>query len=210
MADGNKRDRIPRWGLVAAGLVAGILLVSPAGAHVGDTIAHLWGAPDHIKDKVEAFSDARYMQYGWNAWLPPGETQTGTITSRLETSGYLLDDGSYQVPLNFDPIVVLVDNDAKTALPEGCPGSVNAPKADPGYLCIYAGFFSDSDTSWDGTWDPRNGGGCGCRRGFVVYENNSVDSYLEGTGTWAVTAPLDGVARVGSSTPSRFGAGTGA
>jgi hypothetical protein len=189
--------------------VAGILLVSPAGAHVGDTIAHIWGAPGHIKDKVEAFSDARYMRYGWNAYLPPGKTLTGTILSRIEGNGYLLDDGSYQVPLNFDPTVVLVDNDSGTPQPPGCPGTFGSPKANPGYLCIYAGFISDGDTSWDGTWDPRNGSSCGCRRGFVVYEANGSGTYLEGAGSWAVTAPT-GAGRVGASTPSTHGSGTGA
>ena len=56
----KKRDFI----VLAAGAAIASLLISPAGAHVGGTIAHLWG---HLKPKVTALvytktqSDARYL-----------------------------------------------------------------------------------------------------------------------------------------------------
>lgn len=196
--------------LVVVGVIAGAILVSPASAHVGATIAHLWGAPNHIKAKVQAFSDARYMRFGSTSYLPPGKTETGTLVSRVEANGYLLDDASFQVPLNFTPTVVLVDNDAGTPLPSGCPGSASSPMAAPGYFCVYAGWISIGNT-WGGHWNAVDGGNCGCRRGVVVYLSNSTGSSAEASGTWAVTAPAAGVASpVGKSTPSRNAEGTGA
>jgi hypothetical protein len=191
--------------------MVGAVLVSPAVAHVGETIDHLWGAPGHIRAKVQSFGDARYMRFGPNAYLKPGKMLTGTIMGRVETDGYMIDDASYQMPLSFTPTVILVDNDGATAPSPRCDGTVNAPKADPGYLCIYAGFISTGATVFGGYWDPSDGGGCKCRRGIVVYLFNAGPGPGEAAGTWAVTAPPAGVASpVGRSSPSGHDAGTGA
>jgi hypothetical protein len=204
----RRRDRIA---LVLLGVLVGAILVSPAAAHVGETIDHLWGAPGHIKSKVQTFGDARYMRFGPNAYLKPGKMLTGTLSARSEVDGYLIDDASFQMPLNFSPTVILVDNDGATPRPAQCEGTVNAPKADPGYLCVYAGFISTGDAIYDGYWDPVDGSSCGCRRGIVVYYQNSSGGYAEATGTWAVRAPAAGVASpVGGSSPSGNRAGTGA
>ena len=52
--------------VISASLVVAAL-IAPAGAHVGGTLSHLWGAPGHIKAKVmqlvytKAQSNARYL-----------------------------------------------------------------------------------------------------------------------------------------------------
>lgn len=57
----SKRDVV----MLLTGVVVAGILISPAGAHVGGTVAHLWG--DHIKPKVTALvytktqSNARYL-----------------------------------------------------------------------------------------------------------------------------------------------------
>jgi hypothetical protein len=195
--------------LVTVGVIAGAILVSPASAHVGTTIAHLWGAPNHIRAKVQAFSDARYMRFGSTSYLPVGKTETGTLVSRVEANGYLMDDASFQVPLNFTPTVVLVDNDDATPLPTGCPGSASSPRAARGYFCVYAGWISIGNT-WGGYWNADDGGSCGCRRGVTVYLYNSTGGAAEASGTWAVTAAPALASPVGKSSPSRNAEGTGA
>ena len=61
-------------------------MISPVGAHVGNTINHLWNGPGHIKDK----SDNRY-QAQWAQVAPNGSVirQSGGITvSHDFTGGY--------------------------------------------------------------------------------------------------------------------------
>jgi hypothetical protein len=208
MAD-RPKVRINRFATLLLGLLVGAILVSPAGAHVGTTIAHLWGAPGHIKAHVKEFSDGRYIRMGVNSYLPKGKTETGTVAGRTDVaSSYVIEDVSFPMPLNFVPTVVLVDNDGATPKPTGCGGSFNSPTAAPGYVCVYAGFMSQG-TNWDGFWNLADGGSCGCKRGVVVYKFNNT-GYTEATGSWAVTAPTGTSAPAGASTPSRHAAGTGA
>jgi hypothetical protein len=47
--------------LLVAGVFIGATLITPAVAHVGGTLNHLWGAPNHIRDKVRAFGDPRWV-----------------------------------------------------------------------------------------------------------------------------------------------------
>jgi hypothetical protein len=60
--------------LVAAGVFLGATLITPAVAHVGGTLNHLWGAPNHIRDKVRAFGDPRWI----NATEAAGGDLSGT------------------------------------------------------------------------------------------------------------------------------------
>ena len=53
--------------LVLLGALIGILLLNPVGAHVGNTINHLWNSPGHIQTKAKQLfftkdvSDSRYQ-----------------------------------------------------------------------------------------------------------------------------------------------------
>ena len=68
-----------RWkvvALLATGMAIGLVLAgSPAGAHVGGTVNHLWG---HLKPKA----DARYDR----PTVEPGETVRGTIGGQVISS----------------------------------------------------------------------------------------------------------------------------
>jgi hypothetical protein len=44
--------------LIVVGIFMGASLITPAVAHVGGTLNHLWGAPNHIRDK----GDARWVR----------------------------------------------------------------------------------------------------------------------------------------------------
>jgi hypothetical protein len=60
--------------LLVAGVFIGATLITPAVAHVGGTLNHLWGAPNHIRDKVRAFGDPRWI----NATEVAGGDLSGT------------------------------------------------------------------------------------------------------------------------------------
>jgi hypothetical protein len=69
-----------------------------------------------------------------------------------------------------------------------CPGSVNAPEAMPGHLCVYTGSVSNASSF---TFvDPESGVGPGSSRfGVTLFATGSFDSNYSVSGTWAVTAP---------------------
>ena len=90
--------------------IVGAIFITPVGAHVGNSVSHLWGGPGHIKSKVQNHGDARYMRFGRTSFLPRGKTMTGAIAQRHEaTSTLILTAVSFPVPINFAPNVVLVD-----------------------------------------------------------------------------------------------------
>jgi hypothetical protein len=61
--------------LLVVGVFMGATLITPAVAHVGGTLNHLWGAPNHIRDKVRAFGDPRWI----NATEAAGGDLSGTF-----------------------------------------------------------------------------------------------------------------------------------
>jgi hypothetical protein len=56
------KERFGKIALAIAGVVVGVLLLSPVAAHVNDNFSHLWG--DHIKPKT----DDRYVQLTKSPW----------------------------------------------------------------------------------------------------------------------------------------------
>ena len=69
-----------------------------------------------------------------------------------------------------------------------CPGSVDAPEAMPGHVCVYTG--SVANASSFALVDPETGVGPGSSRfGVTVSAAGSFDSNYSVSGTWAVTAP---------------------
>ncbi len=116
--------------------------------------------------------------------LASGQTLTGTVGSagHQASGGDFIDETaiSFQIPLASAPTLHLV--------PEGgpptaqCPGTAQAPKAQPGSLCIYAELLSGATEVEFGSLT---------RFGATLFledlEPAPVDYELEGV--WAVTAP---------------------
>jgi hypothetical protein len=50
---GTSRRQSRPLGLVLVGGALAGLIISPVGAHVGDTIDHIWNGPGHIKEKAK-------------------------------------------------------------------------------------------------------------------------------------------------------------
>jgi hypothetical protein len=195
------------WVQLLGGVAIGALLVSPVGAHVGDSISHLWGGDGHIKDKVVNLGDSRYQRFGANHNpLPPGQTMTGTISERVQVNDqYVLTAVSFGGKLRFTPTVEILADDAPST--ENCPGTAANPSARPGYFCVYTAWQSGMDNDgWSGFWDPITGNTtCACKRGVTLYTTGSASA--EVSGSWAIKAPTDGAGA--TSTTSDTGASNG-
>jgi len=137
----------------------------PAGAK-GDT-----GAPGPEGPQGEPGENGSPWTAGGT--LPSGESLSGHWGTGL-SSGVALTAISFGLPLKAKPTAVVVPSGGEE---EGCPGSVTAPAADPGTLCVYV----------------KEG------NGSVFVESELVDTSgaivkvegepAYGIGAWAVTAP---------------------
>src|SRR5688500_11237328 len=67
--------------LILVGIVMGANLIAPAVAHVGGTINHLWTAPGHIRAKVRAFGDARWLRKNMSRAAYSQTSSIPTITA---------------------------------------------------------------------------------------------------------------------------------
>jgi hypothetical protein len=76
----------------------------------------------------------------------------------------------------------------ESAVPAGCSGSLSAPGASPGNLCVFAQFLFNAE--FGGSFDPASekpeppAAGV---HGAVVYLLKKGGSHFDGAGTWAVT-----------------------
>jgi hypothetical protein len=119
----------------------------------------------------------------WPSTLPSGKTETGTW-------GFVSDaEGLTRVPLSFP---VPTDEPLEPTLGKGpvelleplatdpdCPGSVDKPKAEPGFICVYSEELED----------PLSGQGPVRTSGVVlIFKSNSTAPKID-EGTWAMTAP---------------------
>ena len=105
--------------VVAAGLLAGVTLATPAASHVGGTVGHLWNK--HIKPRTDkryftrAKADARFVRQSQSRFidLQPYGAQLGAgaaISSGFSSAGIRLPDGAgssfafgFTVPFDYSP-----------------------------------------------------------------------------------------------------------
>lgn len=118
--------------------------------------------------------------------LPAGATETGsfeadaTATTLGDIAGASI---SFPTPLATAPTPNVVSSGSTSA----CPGSLTAPSAAPGELCIYEG--SQADVAEINVYNPINnqaGASSAYGAGIVVDSGGSGNMYIGGT--WAVTA----------------------
>jgi hypothetical protein len=120
--------------------------------------------------------------------LPSGATETGsydaagtaTVVGDLASASI-----SFSIPLATAPTPTIVTPGTTTA---ACPGSVTAPAAAPGQLCVYEG--GGENVGEIGTYDPVNGDGGGASEygAGLEIDSEGVGNFFS-DGTWAVTAP---------------------
>ena len=130
------RPACSKWAAGKASFVIGMVVVAtPAGAHVGGTVSHLWN--QHIRPKA----DARYVKLSSpQAPLRSGVTIRGVIGGDFHASAASSDWRvlqSFPIP---SPIVLpdgRVDVDGQDEVSNRCTGTVGTPTAPPGVVCIY-------------------------------------------------------------------------
>jgi hypothetical protein len=172
-----------RWkvvALLATGIMIGVVMAgSPAGAHVGGTVNHLW---NHLRPKA----DARYER----PVIQPGQTVRGTIGLRAEASGAGVEFGANANLPRAAP-VGLDDAHVEVAGVDGsvteCPGTGWSPTAAPGYVCIYPVSVGFAVVNGGHMW----GGLDTTKWGFQISWNSTGAGPTQFFGTWAYRAPLN-------------------
>jgi hypothetical protein len=163
--------------------VVGIVMTgTPAGAHVGGSVSHLWG---HLKGKA----DTRYLP-GNN--LPSGKTMRGTYMIGFSATGagqYAEDGYTFQQQLRSNPTAVHFVATG-TPPPSACPGTEDFPRAAPGHLCVYENSTFNVDSGSFLIASPlTNTAGQSSRWGFYIQIRSAAAGLFFSGGTWAVTAP---------------------
>ena|SRR5690349_11644998 len=121
--------------------------------------------------------------------LPSGRTLVGayTVTGTAGASGFAQADITFSPPLATAPTGHFVQK--STSPPAECPGTIDAPAAMPGHLCIYEALRTNINV--DGFSDPLTGMTGSVVRPFGVLVGaraQSTGDFLS-AGSWAVTAP---------------------
>jgi hypothetical protein len=125
--------------------------------------------------------------------LPSGKTETGVFDAEGTASGVgdlASASISFSIPLASAPTPTLVSSGTSAS----CPGSVAAPAAAPGQLCLYIGsqvnvaVVGGADDA--ATTDPISGDAASASPyGAGLFVNSAAAGNFYLMGTWAVTAP---------------------
>jgi hypothetical protein len=81
--------------MLLAGVMIGVTQLTPVGAHVTDSVSHLW--QKHIRPKA----DVRYVQKSQTAWAVVAANGTLVRSARAQSSSKLA-AGNYEVIFNRD------------------------------------------------------------------------------------------------------------
>lgn len=125
--------------------------------------------------------------------LPSGATLRGTYAMRGyqgsdgATNGLNADSISFGYTLAAPPTAHVILLGA--AVPAGCSGTVDNPRAAPGHLCVFEGWNYNS-TSLQPCSPATAGCGAGTtRQGVMLIAAAAANGIWDEAGTWAVTAP---------------------
>ena len=157
--------------------MAALLSASPAGAHFQTSIAHIW-------KHITPLADKRYVK--------KSEVRTITGTYFIEATGaagsaVASDSISFGRTLKTAPTAHFIKVDDTP--PAACPGTVTAPRARAGHLCVYESRMANVASN-RGIWNPTGTGGfTSTRMGTGVYAYSNAAGQFWSHGTWAVTIP---------------------
>jgi hypothetical protein len=124
---------------------------------------------------------------GFTKTLPTGSTEMGAWTVSPSAAGIALAAISFSIPLSgaLDAAHVhYIEGDASTA---ACPGTVEAPAAAAGNLCVYAGQIL-SNVTFEGIHNLGPFGNGASVSGAVVQFQGGAEEPRFGFGSWALTA----------------------
>jgi hypothetical protein len=143
-------------------------------------------------------------QTGFTPTLPSGKTEMGTIAAVVSSAGGAWLPFSFNIPLAAhlenaaacgepsEPecqvhFVTQAEVTAHTA-PSDCPGTSEAPAAEPGSMCMYETPSGVFHATINGIEDPTNGlHGASVAGGFLSVSVATAPAFIRAT--WAVTAP---------------------
>ena len=118
--------------------------------------------------------------------LPSGQSETGTWASSGPAGEYKARTSlaSFTIPLTESPTFNVIgeeegEHEAKENLPAGCKGNVEAPKADPGNLCVFE-YYTENATIKVQVVSTVGATG-------IILHLDTEEGF-ETAGTWAVTA----------------------
>ena len=120
---------------------------------------------------------------GFTETLPEEKTETGTWAIAADAVGPALASISFSIPLggSLDESHVLFVEDTP---PTQCSGTVEAPAAAPGYLCVYAG--EKASISFEGILNSHLEAGASAVGAVLAFSATGAGAI--GFGSWAVTA----------------------
>jgi hypothetical protein len=129
---------------------------------------------------------------GFTETLPEGKTETGTWGAFSNPATQMYIPISFNIPLETSVTAALLPTSHTTPTPGNCPGTVEEPLAEPGFLCVYTKERSNVPLEEEGgveqiknseTGATGTGGTTGAIVRLFAEEGGRV------FGTWAVTAP---------------------
>jgi hypothetical protein len=117
--------------------------------------------------------------------LPSGATLRGTYAASgtAATAGVVVRDApsfALRVPADWTSHVIL----SGATAPATCPGTVNAPEAQAGHLCVYEGFGNNRALVVDAAADTGS-----TSFGWIAQIASVAAGSFQSRGTWAITAP---------------------
>jgi hypothetical protein len=122
--------------------------------------------------------------------LPTGVTLRGAYrTGANGPAAAISQTGiTFTFPLSAEPTPHYIVDGATP--PTECPGTLAAPEAMPGHLCVYEKFASASVSGTQSLGNPVTNAAPGASKfGFFVNIQTNAQGNFAAVGTWAVTAP---------------------
>jgi len=139
--------------------------------------------------------DGEDGETGFTETLPSGMTETGTWSYESNNTEFNVSPLSFAIPLSTvaaAAITVHYWRESDVTHDPECPGTINAPAAEPGVICIYIAEKFEADnmvgesppiTHADGSVEP----GVSTHGAVVAYENKPLGKHQYGS--FAITAP---------------------
>jgi hypothetical protein len=121
--------------------------------------------------------------------LPNGKSEKGVwaVIGNGKSGGFVGDRISFTIPLSSSPTVHFIP--PETTPPAGCAGSVSAPAAAPGNLCVF-NIFAPLGAAFTEFYNPETGTNKATtagKTGVLLIFSSTVEGSQAAAGTWAVT-----------------------
>jgi hypothetical protein len=150
--------------LLLVGLVLGAALITPAGAHVGGSVGHVWK-----KHMLPLAKKAFYTKTQSNARYMPKSAKTVVAYAHIAADGTLDTANSYRVNASdqYNALPGLYCIDLATTAAEGIQVTLDGLTSGD-TSAVFGDPFTSCDTGDDVSVMTSNSGGAGENRGFYI------------------------------------------